>query len=302
MSHGNEAPGSLMLREVGVAFRQLRERRDLTQGDVAERLGRHNPPFALDGSAVSRIELGRRKRVAPELAEAILDCLEADPAERREVLAFLQADSDTTTNSPRPALWRRNAALLGPMRFEGFLALELRASGEDNYEPKIVPGRLQTREYAEYVISAMREELSPVEIKGLVDIRMDRQSRIAGGAPRQFRALLDEEGLRKTVKDKEILKGQLERLLLESEKPWNAIRVLPESVDCHPGTSGAFVLMHFPEPARSVVWLENMVSSGYFDEALYTDAYTSAFSSLWQRALDPDDTRMLFKKMIRELQ
>ncbi|MER0477297.1 helix-turn-helix transcriptional regulator [Streptomyces sp. Edi2] len=299
MSHGNEAPGSLMLREVGVLFRQLRERRDLTQGDVAELLGRHNPPFTLDGTAVSRLELGRRKRVSPELAEAILDCLEAEPAERREVMAFLQAD--TTPNSPRPALWRRNADLLGPMRFEGFLTLERRAWGEDNYEPKVVPGLLQTREYAEYVISAMREGLRPAEIKGLVDIRLDRQSRIADGALRQFRALLDEEGLRKTVKDKVILKGQLDRLLLESEKPRNTIRVLPESVDCHPGTSGAFVLMHFPEPARSVVWLENMVSSGYFDEALYTDAYTGAFDSLWQRALDPDDTRVLLKKMIKEL-
>ncbi|MFD7615539.1 helix-turn-helix domain-containing protein [Streptomyces sp. NPDC059802] len=300
MSHGNDAPGSLMLREVGELFRQLRERQDLTQGEVAGRLGRHDPPFALDGSAVSRIEKGRRKRVAPDLAEALLECLQAEPSERREVMAFLEAD--TTPNSPRPALWRRNADLLAPMRFEGFLTLERRAWGEDNYEPRIVPGLLQTREYAEYVISAMREGLPPAKVKGLVDIRMDRQSRIAQGALRQLRALVDEEGLRQTVKDPEILKGQLQRLLLESENPTNTIRVLPEAVDCHPGTSGAFVLMHFPEPARSVLWLENMVSSGYFDEEMYTDAYTAAFTSLWQRALDPDDTRVLLKKMIKELQ
>ncbi|MFE1476588.1 helix-turn-helix domain-containing protein [Streptomyces cyaneofuscatus] len=300
MSHGNEAPGSLMLREVGELFRQLRERRDLTQGEVAELLARHDPPFSLDSSAVSRLERGRRKRVAPELAAALLDCLEAESAERREVMALLQAD--TTPNSPRPALWRRNADLLGPMRFEGFLALELRARGEDNYEPKVVPGLLQTREYAEYVISRMRDGLRPADVKGLVDVRMDRQSRIAGGALREFRALFDEEGLRKTVKDEEVLKGQLERLLVESKNPRNSIRVLPESVDCHPGTSGAFVVMHFPEPARSVVWLENMVSSGYFDGELYTDAYTQAFNNLWERALDPDDTRGLFKKMIKELQ
>ncbi|MCZ1021119.1 helix-turn-helix domain-containing protein [Streptomyces noursei] len=63
MSHGNEASGSLMLCEVGFLFRQLRERQDLTQGEVADRLGRHDPPFILDGTAVSRIEKGRRKRV-----------------------------------------------------------------------------------------------------------------------------------------------------------------------------------------------------------------------------------------------
>ncbi|MEU6290259.1 helix-turn-helix transcriptional regulator [Streptomyces sp. NPDC046988] len=299
MSHGNEPPGSLALREVGVRLRQLRERRDLTQGDVAERLGRHNPPFKLDGTAVSRIELGRRKRLSPELAAALLDCLEAEPAERQEVLAFLPAD--VAPSSPRPALWRRNADLLGPMRFEGFLALERRAWGEDNYEPKVIPGLLQTRDYAEYVIPRMREGLSTADVKGLVDIRMDRQVRVAGGALRQFRALLDEEGLRATVKNKDVLKGQLERLLLESENPRNTIRVLPASVDLHPGTSGAFALMHFPEPARSVVWVENMISSGYFDELLYTDAYTSAFNGLWQRAFDPDETRVLFKKMIKEL-
>ncbi|MGW6145556.1 helix-turn-helix domain-containing protein [Streptomyces sp. NPDC055140] len=300
MSHGNEAPGSLVLREVGVLVRKLRDRRDLTQSAVAELLSRHEPPFKLDGSAVSRLEQGRRKRLSPELTEALLDCLEAGPPERGEVMALLKAE--TTPSRPRPALWRRNADLLGPMRFEGFLALELRARGEDNYEPKIVPGILQTREYAEYVITAMREELRPAEVKGLVDIRMDRQNRIARGALREFRALLDEEGLRTTVKNKQILKGQLERLVLESAEPRNAIRVLPKSVDCHPGTSGAFVVMHFPEPARSVVWLENMVSSGYFDEELYTDAYSQAFNSLWERALDPDATRVLLKKMIKELQ
>ncbi|WP_435059248.1 helix-turn-helix domain-containing protein [Streptomyces sp. bgisy060] len=299
MSHGNEPPGSLALREVGVLLRQLRERRDLTQGDVAERLGRHDPPFRLDGTAVSRIEKGRRKRLALDLVTALLDCLEAEPAERREVMAFLPADP--TPSSPRPALWRRNADLLGPMRFEGFLALERRAWGEDNYEPRIVPGLLQTREYAEYVIPRMREGLPSAHVKGLVDIRMDRQVRVADGALRQFRALLDEEGLRTTIKDKEILKAQLERLLLESENPRNTIRVLSKTVDCHPGTSGAFALMHFPEPSRSVVWLENMVSSGYFDEPQYTDAYTSAFNGLWQRAFDPEDTRLLFKKMIKEL-
>jgi hypothetical protein len=189
------------------------------------------------------------------------------------------------------------------MRFEGFLALEQQAIRVRNYQPRIVPGLLQTRAYALHVIEHMRPDLRPAEVRALVDIRLDRQKRSRQGALHDFQALVDEDGLRRTVNDREVLIEQLERLVDESSDPKTSIRILPstEAIGCHPGLAGGFVLMEFPEPARSVVWLENMVSSGYFDEELYTDRYAAAFTNLWAMAPGPEDSRARLKEMIKEL-
>ncbi|MCX4481752.1 helix-turn-helix domain-containing protein [Streptomyces cellulosae] len=303
MPDGNDAPSSLTLREVGARIEELRERHGLTQAHVSARLLEREPPVRLDHSQLSRIERGQRKRFSrePTLARAILECVNAEPAERDEILALLSSDSPRP--GPRPALWRRNAGVLGPMKFEGFLALEPKAWRVRNYQPRVVQGLFQTRQYALHVIERMRPDLRPAEVRALVDIRLDRQRRSGETALRDFQALIDEDCLRRTFMDEAVLREQLERLIDESDQPRNTIRILPsvDSIGVHPGVAGGFVLMDFPEPARSVVWLENMVSSGYFDGELYTGRYDAVFTNLWDRALDTEATRVRLKEMIKEL-
>ncbi|WP_369228522.1 helix-turn-helix domain-containing protein (plasmid) [Streptomyces sp. R39] len=303
MPDGNEAPTSLTLREVGARIEELRERNGLTQADVSARLLERELPVKLDHSQLSRIERAQRKRFSqePALAVAILECVGAESDEQAEILALLSSDNPRT--SPRPALWRRNAGVLGPTKFEGFLVLEQQATHVRNFQPRIVPGLLQTRQYALHVIAGMRPDLRAAEVKALVDIRIDRQRRSTTSGLREFQALIDEDCLRRTGVDEAVMKGQLERLAEEADQPGHTIRILPsaDAIGVHPGLAGGFVLMDFPGHARSVVWLENMVSSGYFDEELYTDRYAEVFADLWNRALGPEDTRVRLKEIIKEL-
>jgi transcriptional regulator with XRE-family HTH domain len=301
MPDRNQAPWSLTLSEVGLRFEELRERRNLTQGEVAEHPVLRSRNIKIDKSGLSRLERGQRRRVTRDLAEALLECYQADEDERTEILNLLSVDS-TPTGRPRPALWRRNATLLGPMQFEGFLKMEQRASAMSNYEMSLVPGLLQTPDYARHVIAGLRPELKPSEIKVLVEIRMDRQQRVADGALRDFRALIDENALRRIIGGPAVTRQQLERLVVESEHPRNTIRILPHVIECHPGLAGPFVLMHFPEAARDVVWVETMISSVYFDEEAHADRYTEVFADLWERALEPGETRVRLKEMIKELE
>jgi transcriptional regulator with XRE-family HTH domain len=127
MPDRNQAPWSLTMSEVGLRFEELRERRNLTQGEVAEHPVLRACNIKIDKSGLSRLERGRRRRVTRDLAEALLECYRADDDERTEILNLLSVDT-TPAGRPRPALWRRNAALLGPMQFEGFLKLEQRAT------------------------------------------------------------------------------------------------------------------------------------------------------------------------------
>jgi transcriptional regulator with XRE-family HTH domain len=301
MPEGKQAPWSLTLSEVGLRFEELRERRNLTQGDVAGHQVLRERGIKIDKSGLSRLEHGQRRRVSRDLAEALLECYQADATERSEILQLLSADT-TPAGRPRPALWRRNAALLGPMQFESFLKMERRAALLVNYEMDLVPGLLQTPDYARIVISGMRPELRHSEVRALVDVRMDRQQQVLEGALKDFRALVEERALRRAVGDRSVRQAQLERLLVESEQPRKAIRILPEAIGFHPGMAGPFVLMHFPEAARDVVWVETMVSSVYFDGEADVQRYTEAFANLWERAMEPGVTRVRLKEMLKELQ
>ncbi|MEU5083053.1 MULTISPECIES: helix-turn-helix domain-containing protein [Streptomyces] len=291
----------MTLSEVGARLEELRERRGLTQGDVADHEILRQRRIRIDKSGLSRLESGQRRRVPRDLVEALLECYQANTTERSQILALLGADT-TPAGRPRPALWRRNANLLGPMQFEGFLMMERRAAGLANYERDVWPGLCQTEDYARIVIARMRPELRPAEVKALVDVRMDRQQQVREGALQEFRALVDERALLDTIGDRSVLRRQLERILVESEHPRNTIRILPEAIGLHPGSAGAFVLMTFPEAAREVVWVETMVSSVYFDGEDDVQRYTAAFTKLWERALDPGETRTRLKEKIKELE
>lgn len=294
-----KTPWSLTLSEVGLRLEELRERRGFRQGDVADHDVLRRRGVRIDKSGLSRLESGQRRRVTRDLVEALLECYEATATERSEVLALLGADT-TPAGRPRPALWRRNANLLGPMQFEGFLKMERRAAALANYERDVWPGLLQVADYARIVISRMRPELRPAEVRALVDVRMDRQQQIQDGALEHFRALVDERALRNTIGNASVGRQQLERVLTESETPRNSIRLLPDTVGLHPGAAGAFVLMTFPEAAREVVWVESMITSVYFDGEADVQRYSDVFTDLWERALSPAETRTRLKEAIKE--
>ncbi|MEU2516590.1 helix-turn-helix domain-containing protein [Streptomyces syringium] len=297
MPEAKRVPWSLPLSEVGQRLKELRERRDLTQSSVAEALRRQG--FKLDASAMSNIEGGKRRRLSRDLTEALLDCYDANTTERAEILGFLSVDT-TPAGRPRPALWRRHASLLGPMHFEGFLKLELQAAALHNWEPFFIPGLLQTRDYATHVIQTLRPDLTPAELRGLVDVRLDRQHKIEQGPMQDFRALINEDALRTTIRNSDVMHGQLQRLLTETDHPRKNLRILPNSTGCHPGMAGPFVLMKFPQAPHDIVWAETMASSVYFDNGKDTRLYAEAFAGLWERALDLASTKALLKKRIKE--
>lgn len=85
MPDANEVPWSLPLSELGKWLEELRERRDLTQGDVVQRL--RDCGVRTDVSALSRIESGKRRFVPRELVEALLTRYDAEPDTRQTILS-----------------------------------------------------------------------------------------------------------------------------------------------------------------------------------------------------------------------
>ncbi|MEU1776721.1 helix-turn-helix transcriptional regulator [Streptomyces sp. NPDC019922] len=295
MSDAHKAPWSLTHSEVGGRLEELRERRDLTQRAVVDLLMQEHG-VKTNISTLSNIENGKRKRLPSDLVEALLDAYGAEPQERQHVLDLLSVDTTPAGRPRRPASWRRNATLLGPTQFEGFLRMERHASSIDNYERDLLPGLFQTEEYAHAVITGMRPDLSPREVRALVDVRMERQRQVDEWAMQSFRALINLEAVHDAACDL----NQIRRLLQECEKPKQEVRLLPR-LGFHPGMAGPFVVMHFPEAAREVAWAETMTHSVYVDTEASMRLYTDAFTGMWERALTPDETYMCLENKIKEL-
>ncbi|MGW4384449.1 helix-turn-helix domain-containing protein [Kitasatospora sp. NPDC004531] len=290
MAKRNPAPKSVYRRQLASRLKELRDDRELTLTQVAE-------VVEVNQSSLSRIENGDRG-TTPLLVKALLDCYQVtDPAERADILDLVRADQ-----AQRQQWWKKYSGVINATRYGGYLALESSATSLRCYEPQLMPGLLQTEEYARRVITEMRVDLTAKQVDALVTVRMERQAKVLGraDAPKLW-AVIDEAAIRRIGSNQAVLKGQLTHLLDVSPSPGLTLQLLPFSTGFHPGLYGSFVLMGFPDANPDVVWVENGPNSVYFEGSEDVERYTEVFDHLRARALGPPETRSQISKIIKEL-
>lgn len=283
-------PQSVYRRQLAARLRELREQAGLSLAEAGTSV-------EINPASLSRIENGERG-TTPLLVKALLECYEVhDPAIRDDLLDLVRAD-----RAQGKPWWRKYSAVLSPTHYDGFLALEASATSLRTFEPQLVPGLLQTPEYAEAVISGMRLDLAPRQVKALVEVRMNRQrERLSGDAPVRLSAIVDETALRRAVGSPQIMRNQLKKLVDAYDFPHVRIQLLPSSCGAHPGFYGSFVLMGFPEPNPDVVWLEIRKSSLYLEAQDDVDGYADIFDRLGELALSPSESRTRIQHILKEL-
>lgn len=283
-------PQSVYRRQLAAQLKDFRYAIGLTLTEVAEQL-------EINPASLSRIENAERG-TSTVLVRALLDLYGVkDEARRADVLDLVRADKEQ-----QKPWWRKYSTVLTATRYDGYLALEAGATSLASYQPMLVPGLLQTEDYARAVISQMRMELTPPQVEALVKVRMERQSsRLAGDHPAKLWAILDEAVLRRTVGSAEVMRDQMRKLTEASEQPNVTVQLLPFSLGAHPGLYGPFVILTFPDPTPNLVWLENPKNSVYFESADDVDSYTEIFDQLRAGALGPSETRTRMARISKEL-
>ncbi|MEU4303307.1 helix-turn-helix domain-containing protein [Kitasatospora aureofaciens] len=276
-------------RMLGAELRRIREGLNLRVDDVAARLGWHQ-------SKVSRLENGRHGVKANEVG-ILLDVYEISDPETREALATLAREGK------RRVWWQPYSDVIS-QRYASFISFEAEAVAIRNFESSLIPGLLQTADYARAVTRKLQPEGTTEEVNALVDVRLARQNAaLRREEPLKLWAIVDEAALRRVVGNKAIMAKQLQQLIAASREPNVTLQVVPFDAGAHPGVLGSFMIMEFPvRNDLDVVYTEALTSSLYLERDDDVTAYDHAFDRLRAAALDVGPSRRLVTQIAKELE
>ncbi|HEY7594332.1 MAG TPA: helix-turn-helix transcriptional regulator, partial [Actinophytocola sp.] len=233
-------------RELGLALLRAIGTAGLNQSDLANML-------AWSPSKVSRMISGKRC-ASPEDVSAVLAVGRIVGPKRQELLEMARHATERG--------WWQDFGDRLPPELRTLSDHEDSALAITNFENLVVPGLLQTQDYARALITAT-PTIPESEIGGRVDARCRRQLIFDRQFPAHFRFFVDEYVITRTGPGRKIMSGQVHHLLRMSVRPYIEIRVIPESVGFHAGQQ-SFQLMEFTE-ISPVLFIENETSALFME-------------------------------------
>jgi len=271
-------------RRVAGELRRLRARSGHSCATVGTALG-------ISASKISRIETGRIGLQADEVA-ALLGFYQVAKPLREELLELLRRAAE-------PGWWQVQGSRL-PELWQELIDFERSATAIVNYEPLVVPGLLQTADYAGALIAAANPALSEDEVETRVAARTTRQALLGRPRPPRLLALLEEGVLRRVVDDAGLMRRQVRHLEDAATRSNVTVQVVPTAAGAHPGLEGPFAILEFDRDP-TLVYLENRRGSAILDEDADIAETTIALQHLQRIALSPEDSLALLVEVAREL-
>ena len=201
-----------------------------------------------------------------------------------------------TRDARQPGWWHSFRDVL-PNPYEVYIGLEPGAASIRNFEPSVVPGLLQTADYARETFRNGPIELDLDGVERLVEVRLARQKILTRDDRPRLWAVVDEAVIRRVVGGTEVMRGQLHYLADSAQQGKTTIQVVPYRAGAHAGTTGPFVILDFEEPTDpAMVYVETLAGDIYLEERSDVNRYTHAFDRLPAASLHPDDSVQLIEQ------
>jgi len=275
-------------RRLRTELRRARQDAGLTQEQVA---------LAMDWSLskIIRIEVGSVGISTNDLKALMGYYKITDTARTDQLIAVARAARERSWWS-----MYRDVAPSGLLQLIGY---ESAAAIRRNFEPLLIPGLLQTEEYARALILGMDERIPVGRVDTLVEIRMRRQELIDRiNAPLLF-FVLDEAVVRRPAGGGGVMRNQIRHLMELADRPNVTIEVVPYAAGVHPGLRGSFSVLEFPDSGDDdVLYMESfrgdLISRDVPEEVL---TYRQIFEQLRKMSLGPMDTIAFLGQMADEL-
>lgn len=280
MTHSGGSP-TVQQRLLGAELRRLRKAADVTPEDAAERLSVHV-------STISRLETGQGV-IKPLYVETLSELYGITGAARTKLVTWAK-------ESKQSRGWWQSYVDVMSTEYRDYVGLEDAADGIRNYEPLVIPGLLQTEEYARAVLRATWPDASDDQIDRAIAVRLVRQRRLDSVT---FSAIVDEAALRRPTGGPEVMRQQLRRLL---DLPGVLFAVIPMSIGAHAGMGGPFSVLHFEKREElDTVYVDSVAGQIFLDKPTDIDRCNGVFDRLLQAALDQEHTQMLIARIMKEL-
>lgn len=230
-------------------------------------------------SHLSAIELGKKGTRADQV-ERLDQLLSADGS--------LTARWHDLNNSDGYASW-----------FAGTAQAERTATDIKINSPLLIPGLLQTEEYARAVIRFGDRMATPAEVEEQVRGRLERQEILRAERGPLLTVVLDESVLRRCLGGDAIMRGQLDRLIEVSRLPRTTIQVVEMKSTVQPGLDGQFHVFTVPGQGQ-IVYTETRADGYPLDDEDAVQDYLTVFGDLRGVALSSVRTRELMTQIRRE--
>ncbi|WP_433172444.1 helix-turn-helix domain-containing protein [Actinoallomurus sp. CA-150999] len=267
-------------RRLARELRKLREEARMTADEVNRRLEWAN-------GKVNKLE--RALTVRPRVTDirVLLDTYDVTDNALREALF------DLTRQARQRGWW----TAYGPLD-DNYVEFEAEASKISTYELAVIPGLLQTPEYARAIQHGWLTT-DHEEIESLVRLRVERQKILAATNPPKLWAIIDENALTRSFGSYEAKVEQLQRLIDTERMDHVVVQVLPTDVPPHPGLHGPFVILDYEEDP-SLVYREARPGSTYVEGAAEVAERRTIFQQLCETALGPDESIAWLRRLVKK--
>lgn len=275
---------SMRRRRLAAELRRLRSESNQSIEDVAGAL-------RWPGSKVSRIE-NRQVGVSTRDLRKLLELYSVEDAGYRDELLEL------ARRATERGWWQSYRSAVIPSSYANLIGLESEAATIRSYEPELVPGLLQTADYARAIIRAGRPADTSQEIERRVEVRMERQEVLVRADPRppKVSVVLNEGVLLRRVGSAEIMRAQIEHLMRKRDRANVVVQILPFSAGEHPSMVGPFTMMTFLDAADpGVVNVENHTGSHALETPEEIRSYEEIWDAIQAKAASPDDSRAMMR-------
>lgn len=269
---GRGDPRTDALKCFGAQVKWLRERAGLKREELGRRLGYAEP-------TVASVEQGRRFPSSVFIAKA------------DDILA-----AGGVLRAAEPHLSR----LRYPVWFRDFAALEASAVALNVYETHVLPGILQTEDYARAVFTSSRPPLSKDEIQRRVEARLARQTLLQRDPAPVIGFVLEQAILERSLGGPEVMAGQLRRLLECMEMRNIDIQIMPPAPESHAGLAGPMYLVENDEHQR-LVYFEGQRGSVLVSDPRDVSELNIRYGILRTQARSAEDSASLLTRLLGEL-
>ena len=268
--------------QFGQRLRVLREDARLTGKDLAARLDWQQ-------SKVSRLENGKQTATIEDV-EAWVQAVRASTEQYDALVAELRAMRFEY------ATWKHQLRSGTARRQRANLPLEAKAALVRVFVPDMIPGLLQTAEYARHVFARLVHLHGiPNDVDEGVRTRMRRQQVLYDPAKR-FRFLLTEAALRYRLCPPSVQRGQLDRLLAAAGLDTITLAIIPFTATLPVVPSHAFTMFD-----DTLVLVETIGAELAFRATEEKALYAEVFERLWKVGVQNDNATTLINKVIEEL-